>query len=158
MKTGISFFSHDKTTFPTYRSTRYLPVSSSCCCRSLQQVPRSYCCTKKVTLLESSYSHHVPACPSTCRFCARGNRAMATISQHVPPVCAQLADVVTTPSVRRRHPNAGRARRVESIMPTLILIVGQGETQVHSSTSTKSSPTTPDYGSHRPHRPPRIQC
>ena len=28
--------------------------------RSSQQVPRSYCCTKRVTPLESSHGHHLP--------------------------------------------------------------------------------------------------
>ena len=79
--------------------TRYLYSSSSYCCRcSLQQVPRSYWCTKKMTPIE---------------------RAKATISQHVPPLRAQLADVVSTPSERRRHRDAERARRVQSIVSAL---------------------------------------
>ena len=48
--------------------------SSSYSCRcSLQQVPRSHCCTIKVTPLESSHGHHLPARASPAR-AARGRR------------------------------------------------------------------------------------
>ena len=40
----------------------------------------------------------------------------ATISRHVPRLRAQLPDVVTTASERRRRTDAGRAHRVESIV------------------------------------------
>ena len=47
----------------------------------------------------------------------------------------QLADVIWTPSERRRHPDAGRARRVQSIVSALYYycIVGQDLTQANSS-------------------------
>ena len=38
---------------------------------SLQQVPRSYCCTKRVTPLESSHGHNLPARAASAR-AARG--------------------------------------------------------------------------------------
>ena len=44
------------------------------------------------------------------------HRATATIAQHVPPLRVQLADAVSTPTERRWHPDAERARRVESIV------------------------------------------
>ena len=37
-----------------------------------QQIPRSYCCTKRVTPLESSHGH----LPNKCRFCARNSRTL----------------------------------------------------------------------------------
>ena len=104
---------------------------------SSQQVTRLYCCTKRVTPLESSHGHHLPT------------RA---------PLRAQLADVVSTPSQRRRHPDAGRARRVQTEHRVgSLLIVGQDQTQAHSSSSTRGSSITPDDGSHI-HRIVRPRC
>ena len=40
-------------------------------------------------------------------------------SQQVPLLRAQLADVVSTPSKRRRHPDAWRGRRVQTIVSAL---------------------------------------
>ena len=74
----------------------------------------------------------------------------------MPPLRAQLAEVVSTPSERRRHPDAKRARRVGSIV-TALLLVGQDQTQAHSSSSTRRSSTTPDDGSHI-HRIVRPRC
>ena len=69
------FFSYDtEATRTTYqvRGTRYLYSSSSYCCHcSLQQVPHPYCCTKRVTPLESSHGHHLPTRAGSAR-AARG--------------------------------------------------------------------------------------
>ena len=97
VKTTIALFLYytetTRTTYDTrYRYQVFIARSIS------QQVPRSYCCTKE---------------------CRSWNRATATISQHVPPLRAQLADVVSTPSERRQHPNKGRARRVQRIVSAL---------------------------------------
>ena len=65
---------------------------------------------KKLTPLESSYGLHLP---------------------HVPPLLAQNAGVVSTPSERRRHRDAelaGREHRVGSLF-----LAGQNQTQAHSS-------------------------
>ena len=86
-------------------------------------------------------------------------RATATISQHVPPLCAILADVVSTPSERRQHPDAERARRVQSIVSSP-LIVGQDQTQAHSSCTVRGASRQllgPDDGSHI-HRIVRPRC
>ena len=108
----------------------YTAASSSYCCRrSLQQVPRSYCAKKKVTPSEQSHGHHLPARAAS----ARGARGR----------CFDLKRAATAP--RCRACSASRTRRVGSL-------VGQDQTQGNS--STRSSSTTPDDGSHPPHRPP----
>ena len=62
-------------------------------------------------------------CPDRTRYkekrVRRLNRATATIAQHVPSLRAQLTDAVSTRSERRRHPDAERARRAESIVSAL---------------------------------------
>ena len=66
-----------------------------------------------------------PPSPNTCRLCARSSRTLFEI-----------------PSERRRHPDAGRAQRVQSIIVSaLLLIVGYAQTQAHSSSSTRGSST-----------------
>ena len=108
---------------------------------SSQQVPRSYCCTKGVTPLESSHGHYLPTRAASAR-AARGRCFI----------------VVSTPSGRRRHPDAGRARRVQTEHRVgSLLIVGQDQTQAHTSSSTRGSSTTPDDGSHI-HRIVRPRC
>ena len=77
----------------------------------------------------------------------------------MPLLRAQFADVVSTPSERRRHPDAGRARRVQTEHRVgSLLIIGQDQAQAHSSSSARGSSTTPDDGSHI-HRivPPRCR-
>ena len=108
--------------------TRYLHSSSSYCCRcSLQQVPRWYCCTKRVTPLESSHGHHLPARAASARVaCGR---------------CFDPKRAATSPGCRAR--SASREHRVGSL-----LIVWQDQTQAQSSSSTRRSSTTPDDGSH----------
>ena len=71
--TCISLLSYYADTTRTTYDTRYryhvpgIVVASS----SLQQVPRSYCCTKRVTPLESSHGHHLPTRAASAR-AARG--------------------------------------------------------------------------------------
>ena len=109
--------------------------SSSYSCRcSLQQVPRSHCCTKKVTPLESSHGHHLPARAVSAR-AARGRCFAPKLAATAPGCRACLAS---------------REHRVDSL---LICRVGSNS-QAHSSTSTRSSSTIPDDGSHPPHCPP----
>ena len=52
---------------------------------------------KRVTPLESIHRHH-----RTCRLCAQ-----------------QLADAVSTPSERRRHPDAERVQQVNNIVSAI---------------------------------------
>ena len=49
----------------------------------------------------------------------RYNRATATIAQHVPPLRAQLAGAVSTPSERRRHTDSKPTGLVEIIVSAL---------------------------------------
>ena len=101
VKTIISLFSyytettHVPRTGTRYRYQVFVAISST------QQLPRSYCCTKWVTHLESSHGHHLPT------------RAALRV---------QLADVVSTPSEWQRQPDAGRARQVQSIVSALYAI------------------------------------
>ena len=133
----ISFFSYDTETTRSTNSTgtRYLYSSNSlyCCrCTKLQQVPRSCCTKKKVTPLESIHGH-LPARAASAR-AARGH-------------CFDPKRAATAPGCRAC--SASPEHRVRSP-----LIVGQDQTQAHSSSSTRSSSTTPDDGSYPPHRPP----
>ena len=90
---------------------------------SSQQVPQSYSCTKRVTPLESSHGYHLPT------------RAASYLR-------TQHADVAAT-APGCRACSASPEHRVGSL-----LIVGQDQTQVHSSSCTRGSSTTPDDGSH----------
>ena len=75
--------------------------SSSYCCRcSLQHVPRSHYCTKKVTPLESSHGHHLPARATSAR-AARGR-------------CVGPERAATAPGCRAC--SAGREHRVGSLI------------------------------------------
>ena len=141
VKTSISFF-FVRCGDHTYHvlGTRYLYGSSLYCCRwSLQQVPRLHCCAKKVTPLESSQGHHLPARAASAS-AARGR-------------CFDPKRAATAPGCRAC--SASREHRVGSL-----LIAGQNQTQAYSSSSTtRSSSTTPDDGSHPPHRPlPMLYC
>ena len=98
---------------------------------SLQQVPRLYCTKKRVTPLESSHGHHLPA---------RAASARAARRRCFDPKRAATAPGCTKCSASREH-------RVGSL-------VGQDQTQAHNGSSTRSSLATPDDGSHPPHRPP----
>ena len=104
--------------------------------RSSQQVPRSYCCTKRVTPLESSHCHH-PRRAASAR-AARGP-------------CFDPKRAVTAPGCRAC--STSRDHRVGS----LLIIVGQDQTQAYSSSSTRGSSTTSDDGSHI-HRIVRPRC
>ena len=101
-----------------------------------QLVPRSYCCTKRVTPLESSHDHHLPTRAASAR-AARGP-------------CFDPKRAATAPGCRVR--SASPEHRVGS------LLMGQDQTQAHSRSSTRGSSTTPDDGSHI-HRivPPRCR-
>ena len=103
---------------------------------SSQQVPRSYCCTKRVTPLESSHGHHLPT---------RAASARAARGRWFDPKLAATAPGCRAYSASREH-------RVGSL-----LLVGQDQTQAHSSSTTRSSSTIPDDGSHI-HRIIRPRC
>ena len=103
---------------------------------SSQQVPRSYCCTKRVTPLESSHGHHVPTRAASARK-PRGR-------------CSNPKRAATAPGCRAC--SASPEHRVGSL-----LTVGQDQTQAQSSSSTRGSSTTPDDGSHI-HRIVRPRC
>ena len=137
VKTSISFLLYDtETTRTTYqvRDTRYLYSSSSYSCRySLPQVPRSYCCTKRVIPLGSSHGHQLPARAASAR-AARGR-------------CFDPKGPATVPGCRGC--SASREHRSGSL-----LIIGQDQTQGHSNIKSRSSSTTREDGSHPPHRPP----
>ena len=135
-KTSIFFFSYDtETTRTTYQyqvpGIYTAAVRTATAVRSLQQVPRS-CCAKEVTPLDSSGGHHLPARAASAR-AAHGR-------------CFDPQRAATAPGCRAC--SASREHRVGSL-----LIVGQDQTQAHSSSSTRSSSTTPDDGSHS-HGPP----
>ena len=98
--------------------------------------PRSYCCMKRVTPLESSHRHHLPTRAASAR-AARGR-------------CFDPKQAATAPGCRAC--SASPERRVGSL-----LIVGQDQTQAHSSSSTRGLSTTPDDGSHI-HRIVRPRC
>ena len=87
---------------------------------------------KTVTALESSHRHHRPA-RATSAHAARGR-------------CFDPKRAATAPGCRAC--SASREHRVGSL-------VGQDQTQVRSNSSTRSS-STPDDGSHPPHRPSSI--
>ena len=91
---------------------------------------------KRVTPLESSHGHHLPTRVASAR--AARER------------CFDPKRAATAPGCRAC--SAGREHRVGSL-----LIVGQDQTQAHSSSSTRSSSTTPDDGSHI-HRIVRPRC
>ena len=93
---------------------------------SSQQVPRSYCCTKRVTALESSHGHRLPTRVASAR-AARGR-------------CFDPKRAAAAPGCRAC--SASTEHRVDSL-----LLVGQDQTQANSS-STRGSSTTPDDGSH----------
>ena len=95
--------------------------------RSSQPVPRSYCCTKRATPLESSHGHHLPTRAASAHT-ARGR-------------CYDPKRVAAVPGCRAC--SASPEHRVGSL-----LIAGQDQTQAHSSSSTRSSSTIPDDGSH----------
>ena len=103
---------------------------------SSQQVPRSYCCTKRVTPLESSHGHHHPARAAS----ARADRGR----------CFDPKRAATAPGCRAC--SASLEHRVGSL-----LIVGRDQTQTHSSSSTWGLSTTPDDGSYI-HRIVRPRC
>ena len=138
VKTSISIFSYYTETTRTTCDTRYrymyqVFIASS----SSQQVPRSYCCTKRVTPLQSSHGHHLPTRAASAR-AARGR-------------CFDPKRAATAPGCRAC--SASPEHRVGSL-----LFVGQDETQAHSSSSTRgSSTTTPGDGSHI-HRIVRPRC
>ena len=88
---------------------------------SSQQVPRSYCCTKGVMPLESSHGHHLPTRVASSR-AARGR-------------CFDPKRAATAPGCRAC--SASPEHRVGSL-----LIVGQDQTQAHSSSSTRGSSTS----------------
>ena len=113
-----------------YRYQVFIASSSS------QQVPRSYCCTKRVTPLESSHGHHVSTRAASAR-AARGR-------------CFEPKRAATAPGCRVCSTSPGH--RVGSL-----LIVGQDQTQPHSSSSTRGSSTTSDDDSHI-HRIVRPRC
>ena len=115
-----------------YRYQVFIASSSS------QQASRSYCCTKRVTPLESSHGHHLPTRAASVR-AARGR-------------CFDPKRAATAPGCRACSASPEH-HRVGSVF-----IVGQDQTQAHSSSSTRGSSTTPDDGSHI-HRiaPPRCR-
>ena len=130
VKTSFSFFPYyTETTRTTYGTRYHVFIASS----SSQQVPRSYCGTKWVTPLESSHGHHLPTRAASAR-AARGR-------------CLDPKRAATAP--RYRACSASPEHGVGSL-----LVVGQDQTQAHSSSSTRGSSTTPDDGSHIHHRPP----
>ena len=91
------------------------------------QVPRSECCAKRVTPLESSHGHHLPVRAASAR-AARGS-------------CFDLKRAVTAPGCRACP--VTREHCVGSLF-----LVGQNHTQVHSSSSTRSSSITADDDLH----------
>ena len=135
VKTSISLFSYytETTHVPRTRYRYQVLIASS----SSQQVPRWYCCTKRVTPLESSRGHHLPTRAASAR-AARGR-------------CFDPKRAATAPGCRAC--SASPEHRVGSL-----LIVRQDQTQAHSSRSARGSSTTPDEGSHI-HRivPPRCR-
>ena len=115
-----------------YRYQVFIASSSS------QQVlvPRSYCCTRRVSPLESSHGHHLLIRAASAR-AARGR-------------CFDPKRAAKAPGCRAC--SASPEHRVGSL-----LIVGQDQTQAHSTRSTRGSATTPDDGSHI-HRIVRPRC
>ena len=118
-----------------YRYQVFIASSSS------QQASRSYCCTKRVTPLESSHGHHLPTRAASVR-AARGR-------------CFDPKRAATAPGCRACL--ASREHRVGSL-------VGHDQTQAHSNISTSTGIyelqararrqlVTPDDGSHPLHRP-----
>ena len=91
---------------------------------------------KRVTPFETSHDHHLPARAASAR-AARGR-------------CFDPKRAATAPGCMAC--SASREHRVGSL-----LIVGQDQTQAHSSSSTRGSATTPDDGSHI-HRTFRRRC
>ena len=114
---------------PHLPRTRYQVLYSS----SSQQVPRSYCCTKRLTPLESSHGHHLPARAASAR-AARGRRF-----DPKRPATTSGCRACSASRERRVGPRAG------------------SNSGSLGSSSTRSSPTTPDDGSHI-HRIVRPRC
>ena len=134
VKTSISHLSYytETTYVPRTRYRYQVFIASS----SSQQLPRSYCCTKRVMPLESSHGHHLPARAASAR-AARG-------------LCSDPKRAATAPGGRAC--SASREHRVGSL-------VGQDQTQPHSNSSSRSSSTAvPDDGSLPPHCPPPMPC
>ena len=115
-----------------YRYQVFIASSSS------QQVPR----TPIVLLYEKGYAVRIeprPPSPNTWRLCARSSRTLF------------------------RRQASGDGTRTQGVLGeprdivfNSLLIVGQDQTQAHSSSSTRGLSTTRDDGSHIPHivRPP----
>ena len=80
-----------------------------------------------------------PPSPNTCRLCARSSRGLFR----------PQARAATAPGCRAC--SASPEHRVGSVL------IGQDQTQAHSSSSTRGSSTTPDDGSHI-HRIVRPRC
>ena len=129
VKTGISFFLY----YTETTRTRYQVFIAS---SSSQQVPLSYCCTKRVTPLESSHAHHLLTRAASAR-AARGR-------------CFDPKRAATAPGCRACSTSP------EHCVGSL-LMVGQHQTQAHSSSSMRGSSTTLDDGSHI-HRIVRPRC
>ena len=99
VKTSISLFSYCTETTHVY-TTYQVPVPGIYSKQQFAAGTPIVLLYGKGDAVESSHGHHLPTCA-------------------VPPLRAQLADVVSTPSERGRYPDAGRARRVESIVSAL---------------------------------------
>ena len=140
VKTSISLFSYyTDTTRITYLvpgTGTYQVFIRDRASSSSQQVPRSYCCTKRVTPLESTHRHHLPTRAASAR-AARGR-------------CFEPKRAATAPGCRAC--SASPEHRVGSLLK-----VRQDQTQAHSSSSTRGSSTTPNDGSHI-HRIVRPRC
>ena len=132
----------------------------------------SYCTETTRSTCDTRYRYHGPTNYNKQQFAAgtpivllceksdavRIEPRPHSISQHVPPLRVHLADVVSTPSGLRRHPDAGRARRVQTEHRVgSRIIVEQYQFQAHSCSSTRGSSTSPDDGSHI-HRIVRPRC
>ena len=124
VKTSISLLSYYT---ETTRTTYQVPVPGIIARGSSQQIPRPYCCPKRVTSSESSLGHHLPTRAASAHV-ARG-RCFDPKRAATAPGCSACS--------------ASPEHRVGSL-----LIVGQDQTQAHSSSSTRGSSTSPDDGSH----------
>ena len=109
-------------------------VRSYCCRCSLEQVPRWYCCTKRVKPLESSHGHHLPARAVSAR-AARGG-------------CFDPKRAATAPGCRAC--SASREHRVGSINSSRVASNSGSQQQQYEELVDKSR----RWLTHPPHRPP----
>ena len=115
---------------PRTRYRYHVFVASS----TSHQIPLSDCRTKRVTPLKSSHGYHIPTRADSAR-AARGR-------------CVE--------SKRRRHPDAGRARRVQRIVSALYYYYGRIKLRLTAEVRGACKQVLTMVHTHPPHHSPPL--